>query len=156
MTEPSFDLSQAHRWFAVELNNRAWDLVETAELSADDINEMIGVAHAAKIHWQAIGNRLNLLRAECLLATAYVKAQLAQSAVYHAEKCIGYSDQVGDEQTAFDQASTHGCAAAAYACAGDIANANFQREMLRKVIAAMTKSSEQELLHKLYGGPSGG
>jgi hypothetical protein len=156
VTDPSFDLSQAHRWFAVELNNRAWDLVETAELSADDINEMIGAAHAAKIHWQVIGNRLNLLRAEYLLATAYAKAQLAQSAVYHAEKAIGYSDQVGDKQTAFDRASAHGCAAAAYACAGDSANARFQREILRELTAALTKSSEQELLHKLYGGPRNG
>ena len=28
MPAPPFDLAQAHRWFAIEFNNQAWELVE--------------------------------------------------------------------------------------------------------------------------------
>ena len=41
MATPPFDLARAHRWFAVELNNLAWDLVEAQERSASDIARMI-------------------------------------------------------------------------------------------------------------------
>ena len=62
MPEPPFEVSQAHRWFAVELNNRAWDLVEATERSPDETDEMIDSAHAACLHWRAVGVPLNALR----------------------------------------------------------------------------------------------
>ena len=31
MREPSFDLQQAHRWFAVEYNNTTWDFLGTSD-----------------------------------------------------------------------------------------------------------------------------
>ena len=150
MPEPSFDVQQAHRWFAVEFNNRSWDLVERAELSADDVREMIDAAHAAKLHWREFGSLVNLLRAECLLATAYARAGMGQSAVYHAERCLLYSEQVGSEQSDFDRASAHGCAAASYACAGSCNHAAQQLERFRVLTTAIMDAGERELLHKLY------
>ena len=39
---------------------------------------MIHAAHGACFHWLAAGDLLNHLRAQCLLATAYAKAGLAE------------------------------------------------------------------------------
>src|SRR5262249_26385540 len=113
MAEPPFDVSRAHRWFAVELNNFAWDLVEKPERSADDVDRMIHAAHGACYHWLHAGNLLNHLRAQCLLATAYAAAGLPEPAVRHARRCLQLSEEAGDSQTTFDRATAHGSAALA-------------------------------------------
>jgi hypothetical protein len=47
MADPPFDIEHAHRWFAVELNNIAWNLVESPHRSPTDNERMINAAHAA-------------------------------------------------------------------------------------------------------------
>ena len=47
MSTPPFDLSKAHRWFAIELNNRAWELIEAPARTAEEAVEMVTAAHAA-------------------------------------------------------------------------------------------------------------
>ena len=74
MSTPPFDLAQAHRWFAIECNNEAWDLVEKADRAPPETQRMISAAHAAALHWGAVGNALNRLRAENLLAAVYSAA----------------------------------------------------------------------------------
>lgn len=62
MTDETFDVNKAHKWFAIECNNQAWDLVETKERTAEQVEEMIHLAHAARFHWKEVGTDLNLLR----------------------------------------------------------------------------------------------
>lgn len=76
MSTAPFDLPKAHRWFAVELNNLCWDLIEAEHRSAEQTERMIHAAHAACHHWLQVGTAVNNLRAECLLATAYALAGL--------------------------------------------------------------------------------
>ena len=86
MPEPPSDIPAAHRWFAAEFNNRAWELVEKTERSAEETIEMLHAAHAAAIHWQAVGTPVNLQRAENLLATACLKLGRHEQAIEHAER----------------------------------------------------------------------
>jgi len=66
---PSADeIAKWHRWFAIECNNRAWQLAEQAERSAPETDAMLEAAHAAALHWRAIGTELNVIRARLLLA----------------------------------------------------------------------------------------
>src|SRR5688572_250021 len=114
MAEPPFDVTRAHRWFAVELNNLAWELVEAPERSAADVGRMIDAAHGGCFHWLQVGDPLNRLRAQCLLAPAYAKAGLVGEAVRHAQRCLELSREAGDTQSAFDRATAHGSAAVAF------------------------------------------
>jgi hypothetical protein len=41
------ELTRWHRWFAVESNNRAWQLADQTERTAADDDEMLNAAHAA-------------------------------------------------------------------------------------------------------------
>lgn len=50
MNPPPFDLAQAHRWFAIALNNTAWELVELPERTDEQAQRMIHAAHAACYH----------------------------------------------------------------------------------------------------------
>jgi hypothetical protein len=152
-SQPPFDLAQAHRWFAVEFNNRAWDLVESPARSSEQTREMLSAAHASALHWRAVGKPINQLRSECLLATAYAAAGLADSAQWHANECLRLSDQLDSEQTPFDRATVHGSAASAYATAGDPNRARQHHQKLTEIAAALTEPEERALILKLYPAP---
>jgi hypothetical protein len=150
MSEPPFDLAKAHRWFAVEYNNQAWDLVEKPGRTADETQQMIHLAHASVLHWQSVGSALNRQRGENLLATVHAAAGDAAAAVRHAERCLSLSVQNAKEETPFDRATALGCASRAHALAGDTAQAN----RLRTLAQAAAKSLDDEergVFEKLYG-----
>lgn len=119
MKQPSFDRGEAHRWFAVELNNLAWDLVESPSRTDGETDRMLHAAHGACHHWLEVGSAVHHLRAVCLLATAYGAAGRVEGARHYAQRCVAMLDRVGDEATAFDAACAHGCAASAHALAGE-------------------------------------
>lgn len=150
MAEHPFDLSKAHRWFAVEYNNQAWELVEKSSRSADDIQQMVHMAHAALLHWQAVGTALNRQRAECLLASAYIAAREATSAVRHAERCLSLSAQNAADETAFDRATALGCAACAHELAGSTAQAQRLRTLAESAAASLD-ADDRRVFDQLYG-----
>ena len=150
MAEPPFDVQRAHRWFAVELNNLAWDLLEKADRSADDTERMIHAAHGACFHWLQVGDLLNHLRAQNLLATVYAKAGLADAAVRHAEKCLALSQEAGDRQTPFDLATAYGCAAAAYRAAGHTAQAIAAQQQATAAADQLTDPADRAVFDGLY------
>lgn len=154
MVEPPFDLPRAHRWFAIELNNLAWGLVESESRSPADVERMIHAAHGACFHWLEVGTPLNHLRAQCLLATAYAKVELAEAAVRHAERCLELSREVGDAQTAFDRATAHGCASVAYGLAGRLGEARKQHELARSSASGLEDPADRDVVDRLYPTPT--
>jgi hypothetical protein len=152
MSTPPFELDKAHRWFAVEFNNRAWDLVEQRGRSADETQEMLHAAHAAAIHWQAIGTTLNAQRAENLLATAYLAAGRAEPALRHAQRCLALSEQnaASGIETPFDRATALGCAAQAHKLAGDT-NESERLDNLAKAAADKLAADDRPVFDKFYG-----
>ncbi len=77
------DPQRWHRYFAVECNNRAWDLSIAARTASED-EEMLNAAHAAAMHWQAVGTELNHMRAKMLLAEVHAALGLGASAFAYA------------------------------------------------------------------------
>lgn len=152
MTEPPIDVATGHRYFAVELNNLAWDLLEAAERSPADEARMLHAAHGACFHWLEVGTALHHQRAQCLLATAYVAAGKAEAAVRHGEQCVALSREVPD-QTPFDLATAHGCASAAYAAAGRIDEARAEHALARAAADTFDDASERTLFDRLYPAP---
>lgn len=138
MAETPFDLAKAHRWFAVECNNQAWDLYELPQRTAAENERMIHAAHAACFHWLHAGDDLHHLRAQCLLSSAYAAAGLGKAAVRHAQRCLQLSHTAGDRQTPFDRATAHGCAAVAYALAGQPAEAGDQRSLAEEAAGQLS------------------
>ena len=81
------EIRKAHRRFAVECNNRAWDLIGQLTRSPAENREMLLAANAAAFHWSKVGTPLNDMRAEVLLAHA--QALLGQGA-----EALRYAQQV--------------------------------------------------------------
>jgi hypothetical protein len=150
MSQPPFDVTVAHRWFAVEFNHRAWGLVENIGRTGDETDEMIQTAHASAIHWQAAGTPLNAQRAENLLTTAYLKARKPDPALHHAQRSLALSEQNGSTQTPFDRATTLAAAAKAYNLTG---NGGEALRLITLAVAEADKLSDDEraLFDKLFG-----
>jgi hypothetical protein len=153
MPQPPFDVPQAHRWFAVELNNLAWDLVEAPARSPDEVERMIHAAHAACHHWLQVGSPLNHQRALCLLATAYAVGGRSESAVHYAALCQEMSDRNGDTQSAFDRATACGCSSLAAESGGahDLAK-NFYDQAL-DAASKFEDADDNSVFSRLYPPP---
>jgi len=81
------EIKQWTRWFAVEHNNRAWQLAELTERTEAQNREMIDTAHAAALHWSRVGKPVNAMRADQLLAWVYAIAGDAKRASTYAHYC---------------------------------------------------------------------
>ena len=51
VSEPDFDLKAAHKFFSVNCFNRAWDLMDKLERTAEEDEEMIRLSLASLWHW---------------------------------------------------------------------------------------------------------
>jgi hypothetical protein len=136
-----------HRYFAIECNNRAWDLSVSARSTADD-DEMLNAAHASAFHWQIAGNELNHMRAKMLLAEVHASVGLGKSALEYANDVRRYflSRETPDWEIAF----THVVHAHAAYAAGDAAlHRNAYAESVR-AIAAIKDEGERASVEKSF------
>lgn len=153
MTQVPFqttDETKVHRWFGVEYNNEAWELVERPTRTAEETERMIALAHAALLHWSEAGNALNEQRAWCLLATAYTLGKKHLEGVFAAEKCLALAAKNDEVQTTFDRATAHGCAMQAYGAASMVMRASEQAK-LAHAAAEQLDEDDRAVYQKLYG-----
>lgn len=130
---------QVHRTFAPGLFNKTWEYLTKEDLTAEEADEMLHIAHASRYHWSKIGKSVNLARGEWLLARAYSVAKRPTEALYWAEKCRARCE--GDDLSAFDCAASAEAVARAHAVGGNTDEARAWRE---KAVVSATKITESE------------
>src|SRR6266496_46965 len=100
------DLVSWHRHFAMEANNRAWQLsIEPRDPVRD--REMLDAAHASAWHWQVAGTKLNHMRATMLLAEVHALLGHGRTALAYAREMREYfvhKADTPDWETAFAHA----------------------------------------------------
>ena len=69
-----------HRFFAIESNNIAWNLVANPARTPIESIRMLDAAHAASFHWSVVGNELNVMRAKTLLSEVHAMVGFGQLA----------------------------------------------------------------------------
>lgn len=111
------ELPRLHKHFAVECNNRAWRLSESALRSAADDREMLDAAHAAAFHWAKIGTAQHAARAEMLLAQVHALLGHGDLAVRYARSSFDFV--MSHESPAWEVAFAHAVLANAAAAAKD-------------------------------------
>lgn len=84
--EKKLTAAQAHQYFAVESNNKTWDLLEKADRTKAEEIEMIHQAHTSSYHWSKVGEPVNQVRAHYLVAKVYFALDMVESAYYWAQK----------------------------------------------------------------------
>ena len=148
MTDPTFELANAHRWFAKHLNNQAWDLLELEQLTPAQRELMRNTAHAAWRHWWEIGDVINHQRTECLLAHVHVALLEPAAAVHHAERSLQLAGEAGESYGAFDQVYSHDAAASAYQISGSAHEAQHHRSKVEAARALLTDQTEQRVANE--------
>jgi hypothetical protein len=141
------DLALWHRYFAIECNNRAWDLSVRMRGPAED-EDMLNAAHAAAFHWRIAGNELNHMRAKMLLAEVHASVGLGKSALAYANDVCRYflSRETPDWEIAF----THVVQAhAAYAAGDGALHRSAYAESVR-AIAAVEDEEERAIVEKSF------
>lgn len=113
------DIEKAGRWFAVEYNNRAWDLIGKKERSEEEGEMMVHYAHASFLHWKETGTRINELRAYYLLAYACAAAGDGGPAIRYADRSLALLQDRPEGLADWDTAFIYDAAARAYAISGN-------------------------------------
>ena len=126
MTTPTTDAltdldAASHRALGVALYNHVWTLLETADRTPAQIDEMIHAAHASRFHWsRAEGcEPVNLARGEWQCSRVYAVLGRAEPALWHAARCLAINEANGSAD--WDIASAYEAMARATSVAGDAA-----------------------------------
>jgi len=115
--QPSFDLVTAHQYFAAHCFNTAWTLIDKAERSAGENEQMLELAHASVWHWRQ--------RADCQprnLSIGYWQLSRVYALIRHAERAAHYGElclAVSADEPPFFLAYAHEALARAAALQGD-------------------------------------
>lgn len=150
---PPFDVNKAHRWFAIELNNTSWDLLESPdELSADDKERLVHQAHASVYHWMHAGNVANRSRGENLLAYAYSHVGLGEAAVRHARRCVELVEANQAETEDWDLAFAYDCFARATAVSGDLETAETLKQRARELGDQIAGEEDKKMFDNQHSG----
>ncbi|HEY0494728.1 MAG TPA: hypothetical protein VGD48_03230 [Kutzneria sp.] len=89
------------RWFAVELNNGTWDLIDNGlseQSPRTEREQALYAAYAAAHHWTQVGTVTNRGRAEHLIATVAAATGLLDVAQRHADR---YAELIAEHPAAF-------------------------------------------------------
>jgi DNA-binding transcriptional MerR regulator len=108
-----------HRALGVALYNHTWTLLEKADRTPAETDEMIHSAHASRFHWsRAEGSEpVNLARGEWQCSRVYAVLDRAEPALWHARRCLAINEAASNAD--WDIASAYEAMARASGVARD-------------------------------------
>lgn len=148
-TELPHDLDpETRRRLAADLFNHTWTLLEKADRTPEEDDEMIHSAHASRFHWErAEGRRtVNLARGEWQCSRVYAVLGRGEPAIWHARRCLAYVEAAGGDVDVWDAAAAYEALSRAYAIAGDRAAAADWKERAVAATEAIADRDEREII----------
>jgi hypothetical protein len=140
-----------HRQLGVDLFNHTWTLLDRAERTPDEDDEMLGAAHASRYHWaKATTDARNQARGEWQLARVYAVLGRGEPAVHHAQRCLEWCGR--GEVEDWDVAFAHEALSRAYRVAGDSARAEEHKARARELGDAIADPEDREHFDKDWAG----
>jgi len=139
-----------HRRLGVDLFNHTWTLIDKADRTAAETDEMIHAAHASRYHWSKAGTIANLGRGEWQCSRVYATLGRGEPAVWHARRCVEYSEAAAaaGEAESWDVPSSYEAMARAMAVAGDRAAAEEWRSRARAAVAAIAEPEDRQIIEQ--------
>ena len=137
-----------HRQLGVDLFNHVWTLIEKADRSAAETDEMIHAAHASRYHWSLAGTTVNLGRGEWQCARVYSVLGRGEPALWHAGRCLELAQAAvaAGEAESWDLPASYEAMARAHAVAGDRARALEWRDRATEAVAAIPEAEDREII----------
>jgi len=137
---------EQRRRLAVDLFNRAWELMRLPERTPEQEDELIHAAHASRHHWAEVGTTANLARGEWQLSRVYATLGRAEPALFHAKRCLAYCESDPDALEDWDLPYAYEALARARAVAGDEAEARANAERAHELGSQIADEEDREHL----------
>jgi DNA-binding transcriptional MerR regulator len=143
-TAVATDLDPAtHRQLGVDLYNSTWTLIEKADRTAAETDEMIHRAHASRWHWARVGTEVNLARGEWLCSRVYATIGRGEPALWHASRCVEINE-AADDREGWDLPSAYEAMARASFVAGDPASGALWKAKATEALEAISDADDRE------------
>lgn len=143
--------AETHRRLGKELYNQTWSLIETADRTTDQVDEMIASTHASAYHWSKAGGTLaNAARSQWQIARVYATLGRGEPALWHAHRCVELAEAalaagVADD---WDVPAALETLARAQAVAGDAAAARATQAQARQALDAIADPEDRQLIEQ--------
>jgi DNA-binding transcriptional MerR regulator len=134
----------ARRRLAADLFNRTWTLMERADRTAAQDDEMLHCAHASRYHWGEVGEPANRARGEWQCSRVYTVLGRAEPAMWHARRCLALCEEHGIVD--WDIAFAWEAIARAASIAGDEEETAAAMTRARELGALISEDEDRELL----------
>jgi DNA-binding transcriptional MerR regulator len=142
-TAVATDLDAAtHRQLGVDLYNSTWFLIEKADRSPAETDEMIHRAHASRWHWTRVGEPVNFARGEWLCSRVYATLGRGEPALWHARRCVEILDENGIAD--WDIAAAYEAMARASFVAGDSASGALWKAKATAALEAVSDVDDRD------------
>ncbi len=135
-----------HRALGSALFNHTWTLLEKADRTPAETDEMIHAAHASRFHWgRADGaTALNLARGEWQCSRVYAVLGRGEAALWHAQRCLAQVDSAGSDD--WDRAAAYEALARASSVTGDPAAAADWKSKAVAALDAIVDPDDRDLI----------
>ena len=143
--------SAAHRRLGKDLYNDTWTLIETADRTPEQADEMLFATHASSYHWAKGGGTLaNAARGHWQIARVYSTLGRGEPAVWHARRCLQLAEAAATAGVAedWDLAAALEGLARAQAVSGDRAAAAATVVEARAALEAIADPEDRELIEQ--------
>jgi hypothetical protein len=146
MNSPDFDLAAAHRHFAAQCFNLAWELIDKPQRTPDEDEQMIRLNQASLWHWSQ--------RADCQpknLSIGYWQAARIHSILGRAEDAVRYAElclENSPEEDPFLMGYAYEALARSTLLIDDRNSSAQHLAMARKHAALVTDADDRQLLER--------
>jgi DNA-binding transcriptional MerR regulator len=133
------------RQLGVDLYNSTWTLIEKADRTAAETDEMIHRAHTSRWHWARIGEPVNLARGEWLCSRVYATLGRGEPALWHARRCVEINESIpADTRESWDLPAAYEAMARASFAAGDPASGALWKAKATAALEGIVAADDRE------------
>ena len=136
--------SGEERQLAAQLFNDAWKLLEQESRTPEEVDRLIHMAHASRLHWDNVGDDQNRSIGEWQIARVYSTLGRSEPALFHARRCVDYASHAGVDDWAL--ASAYEGLARALALTGDLDAARDARDKALELLDAVTDPEDRQIV----------
>jgi hypothetical protein len=134
---------ETQRQLGIDLFNSTWTLLEQADRSADDDDELVHRAHASAYHWRQVGTAAHRARSEWLCSRVYAVLGRVEPAQHHARRCLEIVDAHPAEMEDWDRPAALEAVARANVLAGDLDEGRRQARLGRELAATIADKHDR-------------
>lgn len=143
--------ADTHRRLGKDLYNHTWTLIETADRTPAQVDELIAATHASAYHWSKAGGTLaNAARGQWQIARVYATLGRGEPALWHARRCLELAEAAAAVGAAddWDVAAALEALARAQAVSGDPTAARASAARAREALTTIADPEDRQLIEQ--------